>query len=260
MKHAIRVAAIYDIHGNLPALEAVLREIDRISVELILVGGDVASGPMPRETIERLMGLGDQAVLIRGNADRELVAHYDRSLPPAPDEEDIWFLRDQWAARQITKEQRDYLASLSETTDLEIEGLGSVLFCHGSPRSDEEIITEQTSEQRLRDALTGVDQRLIVCGHTHMQFDRSLDDVRIVNAGSVGMPYEGRPGAYWALLGPGVSLRRTDYDFREAAELISASSFPDVDDAVEGMFSKPPSRIEATQTFERLAEERSRDV
>lgn len=260
MKNAIRVAAIYDIHGNLPALEAVLREIDRTDVDLIVVGGDVASGPMPRQTIERLMELGDRATFVRGNADRELIAHFDGSLSTPAGEADIWFVRDGWAASQITKHQRDFLAGFLETAVLEIEGLGSVLFCHGSPRSDEEIITAETSEHRLRDAIAGVEQRVIVCGHTHMQFDRSGDDFRILNAGSVGMPYEGRPGAYWSLLGPDISLQRTDYDFQAATEQISETGFPDVDDLVQGLFLEPPSRDEATQVFEQLAEEKSRDA
>ena len=251
-----RVAAIYDIHGNLPALDAVLREIDRHDVDRILVGGDVAAGPMPRLTIDRLMELGDRAEFVRGNADRLLVEHFDRSPSQAAREEDVWFLRDRWAAAQITKHQRDFLDGFSGSMALEIEGLGSVLFCHGSPRSDEEIITAKTPGSRLRGALAGIEQRVVVCGHTHMQFDRSLDDFRIVNAGSVGMPYEGKPGAYWALLGPEVSLKRSDYDYEEAAELFSASGFPDVDDVIESVFSSPPSRDETTQMFERRAESR----
>ena len=252
---ANRVAAIYDIHGNLPALDAVLREIDRHDVDLILVGGDVASGPMPRPTIERLMGLGDRADFVRGNTDRLLVGHFDSSLSKDARDDDVWFQRDRWASEQITKLQRDFLDGFSGSRSLEIEGLGSVLFCHGSPRSDEEIITAKTPARVLRDALGAVEQRLVVCGHTHMQFVRSLDDVRIVNPGSVGMPYEGSPGAYWALLGPEVSLKRTDYDFGEAARSFSASGFPEVDDLIDGVFYNPPSQDETTRTFERRAEE-----
>ena len=249
------VAAIYDIHGNLPALDAVLREIDRRDVDLILVGGDVAAGPMPRPTIERLIELGDRAAFVRGNADRLLVEHFDRSLSQDAGEDDAWFLRDRWAAGQISKHQRDFLNGFTDPRTLEIEGLGSVLFCHGSPRSDEGIITAKTPGPRLRGALAGVEQRLVVCGHTHVRFDRSWDDFRIVNPGSVGMPYEERPGAYWALLGPEVSLERTDYDIEEAGELFSASGFPDVGEFIERVLHNPPSPDEATQMFERRAEE-----
>jgi putative phosphoesterase len=248
-----KVAAIYDIHGNHPALDAVLREIDRHDVDLILVGGDVAAGPMPGPTIDRLMELGDRAEFVRGNADRLVVEHFDRSLPH---DVDVWFLRDRWAAGQITKQQRDFLDGFSESRTLEIEGLGSVLFCHGSPRSDDEIITARTPASRLRDAFAGVEERLVVCGHTHVRFDREWDDLRIVNPGSLGMPYEGRPGAYWALLGPEVSLQRTDYDYEEAAELFSRSGFPDADDLIESVFSSPPTGHEATLTLERRAEDR----
>jgi predicted phosphodiesterase len=250
-----KVAAIYDIHGNLPALDAVLREIDRHDVDLVIVGGDAAAGPMPRPTIDRLMELGDRADFVRGNADRLLVEHFD-GLSQDSGDDDVWFLRDRWAAAQITKHQRDFLDGFSGSMALEIEGLSSTLFCHGSPRSDEEIITAKTPGPRLRGALAGVDQRLVVCGHTHMQFDRSWGDFRIVNAGSVGMPYEGRPGAYWALLGPEVKLRRSDYDYEEAAELFSASGFPGVDDVIESVFSRPPLPDETTEMFERRAEER----
>ena len=260
MQPARTVAAIYDIHGNLPALEAVLRDLDGNGVDRILVGGDVASGPMPRQTIERLMELGKLATFVRGNADRELVDHFDRSISRPADDEDIWFMRDRWAAGRITAQHRDFLAGFQETAVLEIGKLGSVLFCHGSPRSDEEIITAQTPEQRLLVALAGADQRLTVCGHTHVQFDRSVGDLRVVNPGSVGMPYEGRPGAYWALLGPGVTWHRTDYDFQDAAEQISASGFPGARDLVSGLFFEPPTPAEATQMFERLAEERWRPV
>ena len=250
-----RVAAIYDIHGNLPALDAALREIDGHDVDLILVGGDVAAGPMPRPTIDRLMELGDRAEFVRGNADRLIVAHFDGSYSQDADDHDVWFVRDRWAAAQITQQHRDFLNAFSESTTLEIEGLGSVLFCHGSPRSDEEIITAKTPDPRLRAALAGVEPRLVVCGHTHMQFVRSLDDFRIVNPGSVGMPYEGKPGAYWALMGPEFSLNRSDYEYAEAAELFSTSGFPDVEAFIESVLHNPPSPDEATLNFERRAEE-----
>jgi predicted phosphodiesterase len=203
------------------------------------------------------MELGDRADFVRGNADRLLVEHFDGSLARDADDDDVWFLRDRWAAGQITKHQRDFLNGFSDSEVLEIEGLGSVFFCHGSPRSDDEIITAKTPGPRLRGALAGVEQRLVMCGHTHVRFDRSWDDFRIVNPGSVGMPYEGMPGAYWALLGPEVSLERTDYDTEKAAELFSATGFPDVDEIIEGI-SSPPLPDEAIRTFERRASPRSR--
>jgi ribosomal protein uS13 len=108
---------------------------------------------------------------------------------------------------------------------VEVDGLGEVLFCHASPRSDEEIFTALSPAERLRPMLEGVPQRVVVCGHTHMQFDRVVDGTRVINAGSVGMPY-GRPGAYWLLLGPDVRLTRTEYDLQRAAELVQKTSYP----------------------------------
>ena len=214
-----RVAALADIHGNLPAVEAVLADLARETVDLILVCGDVASGPLPVETLD-LLGALPRARFVRGNADRSLVTAFDggqlSSWPgPAAD----------WCASQLSREHRDFLASFSETIPVSVNGLGRVLFCHGSPRSDEEMMTMETPEERLRELLDGVDADVVVCGHTHMPFERLVGRVRVVNPGSVGMPY-GNPGAFWALLGPGVEFRRTDYDREAAAARIRKSSWP----------------------------------
>jgi predicted phosphodiesterase len=214
-----RVAAIYDIHGNLPALEAVLAEL----------GGDVIAGPMPAEVLHRLVALGERVCFIRGNADREVVAAYDDGPYADPiDAADPAERAAAYAASKIGREHRDLLDSFAEHLIVEVEGLGQVLFCHGSPRSDDEIVTTATIEGRLREILTGVDQDLIVCGHTHAQFDRRVVGKRMVNAGSVGMPYQGKPvGAFWLLLGVGgVSLRRSDYDLDRTVRQIRATGYP----------------------------------
>ena len=215
----MRVAALSDIHGNLPALEAVLAEVASESPDLIVICGDVASGPLPLQALNLLMALPN-ARFLHGNADRSLVAGYDgtakpRLAGPAAD----------WCAAQLSKEHRDFLASFPDEVRLEIDGLGRVLFCHGSPRSDEEMMTSATPEGRLRELTAGSNADVIVCGHTHIQFDRVVDGVRIVNPGSVGMPY-GEPGAHWALFGPDVDFRRTDYDRESAAARIRMSSWP----------------------------------
>jgi predicted phosphodiesterase len=252
---ATRVAALYDIHGNLPALDAVLQEIDHEGVDVIVVGGDVASGPMPSEVVERLMALGGRGRLLRGNADRQLVQAYDEGRRPqdVQHESDPWLRRDAWDAEQISREQRDFLAGLPEHVELWIDGLGPTLFCHGSPRSDEEIITPATTEERLAEILAAVEAPIVVCGHTHMQFDRRHGTTRVVNAGSVGMPYEGRPGAYWALLGPDVELRRTAYDFDAAAEAVRKSGYPDAEQHVIDLFVEQPGRDEVAAFFEEAA-------
>jgi putative phosphoesterase len=244
----VRVAALYDIHGNLPALEAVLAEIEEIRPDVVLVGGDMALGPFPRETIERLGSLGEQVRFIRGNADRVLVEPAGDSAGPSP-----WPERQAWTRTQLTDEQRKLLAGLSHSAALEVDGLGEVLFCHGSPRDDEEIITRVTSAERLSEMLSGVVQQVVVCGHTHVQFDRVIGGVRLVNAGSVGMPYEDEPGAYWTLLGPDVELRRTGYDLERAAAVIRTTDFPSADEFAEEHVLHPAGAAEATEHFERMA-------
>lgn len=252
----MKVAAIYDIHGNLPALEAVLAEIDQAAPDLILVGGDVASGPLPRATLDRLMSLGDRARFVMGNADRELVSAFDGVPFPQTLPEHVQLITT-WAAQQLERRHRDFLASFVPQVVLNVDGLGNVLFCHGSPRSDEEMLTAATPDERLRAALAGVKQPLVVCGHTHMQFDRQSGEVRVVNAGSVGMPYAEEPGAYWLWLGPAVSLRRTAYDLERAAQVIRASGYPQADDFANENVLRPPTAAEATEIFERMAAAKS---
>ncbi|HEU5380750.1 MAG TPA: metallophosphoesterase family protein [Ktedonobacteraceae bacterium] len=251
----MKIVALYDIHSNLPALDAVLQEVKQERPDLILIGGDMVPGPMPRAVLERLLDLGEAVHFLRGNCEREVVAAFDGfPFPPGMSEETREATR--WTARQLTRSQRDFLAGLPEQASLSVDGLGEVLFCHGSPRSDEELITAATPEERLRALLVGTRQQVIVCGHTHMQFDRSIDGKRIVNAGSVGMPY-GEAGAYWLLLGPEIQLRRTRYDLEEAAARIRASGYPLAQDFAENNVLKPPTEAEAITVFERMAEERA---
>jgi putative phosphoesterase len=244
----VRIAALYDIHGNLPALEAVLAEVDDIGPDLVLVGGDVVLGPFPRETLARLTALGDSARFIRGNTDRML-------LEEAPDLDDPppWPDRHAWTRAQLTEDERRFLAKRSDTAVVDVDGLGAVLFCHGSPRSDEEILTRVTPPERLSDILAGVEQRVVVCGHTHVQFDRVVGGTRLVNAGSIGMPYEDELGAYWALLGEDVELRRTAYDSEQAASLIRATDYPAAAEFAEDFVLHPTGPDEATEEFEQMA-------
>ena len=202
----MRVAALYDIHGNVPALDAVLADVERAGVDEIVWGGDVALGPMPVATLARMRELGGRCV--SGNCDREMVEDFDGGGASA------------WV-RAIDRADRDYLAAFEPTVSLDIDGMGPVLFCHGSPRSDEERITRATPPERLAPMLEGVAERVVVCGHTHQQFDLRAGDQRVINAGSVGMPYEGVAAAFWLLLGPDVELRRTDYDLTPLIERLS---------------------------------------
>jgi putative phosphoesterase len=240
-----RVAALYDVHGNLPALEAVLTEVAGERPDLVVVGGDLVVGPMPRPSLEALLELGDRVLFIRGNTDRAV-------LEPV---EDGWRKRYLWVRDQLTEEQVAAIAEWPETAVVEIERLGPTLFCHGSPRSDEEILTRATPPERLRPILADVEEALVVCGHTHVQFDRTWEGTRLVNAGSVGMPYEGRPGAHWALFGPDVELRRTPYDFEEAAEQVRASGMPEAEQFATDYVLSAYTAEEATELFERMATE-----
>jgi predicted phosphodiesterase len=240
----MRVAALYDVHGNLPALEAVLAEVPDDAV--IVSGGDVFSGPMPSETLARLRDLGSRVSFIRGNADRDLGPYDER-----------WRARYEWTLAQLTPDEWALAENWPPTLTLEIDGLGQTLFCHGTQRSDLEAITSITSEERLREILAGVAQPTVVCGHTHHQFDRRIDGARVVNAGSVGMPYEGRPGAYWALLGPDVEFRRTEYDLEAAAAAIRATSYPEPEEKIE-LLTSPHTADEAAEVFEQRALEEAR--
>jgi putative phosphoesterase len=197
----MRVAALYDVHGNPPALGAVLAEVPDDAV--IVIGGDVAAGPYPAETVERLRALGDRVRWLRGNADRELDPS-ERGLAPP---EVIGWVRD-----QLSEEQVAFLHGLPERVELDVEGVGRVLFCHATPQSDTDIFLEGTPEERVAPSFAAVAADLVVCGHTHMQFDREITGIRVVNAGSVGMPYDDEPGAYWLALGPAVEHKRTPYD------------------------------------------------
>jgi putative phosphoesterase len=247
----MRVAAISDIHGNRPALEAVLVEVRRKKPDLMVFCGDVASGPMPAETIDLLLTL-QGARFVRGNADRGLVEEFDGKAPspmPGPFAD--------WCAKQITQRHRDFLASFEDVVVIDgVDGLGRVLFCHATPRNDTDVFTVESPVERVRTLLAGVDAGVVVCGHTHMQFDRTVDHIRVVNAGSVGMPF-GTPGAYWAMLGPDVDLQRTDYDREAAARRIRAKDWDTAEEFAAGNVLSAPSveegkdfmgKMEARQT------------
>lgn len=242
------VAAIYDIHGNLPALEAVLAEVEAGGVDAIVVGGDVVPGPMCRDVLDVLDGLHPPVEYIQGNGEADILAVRQGDVPTrVPDG-----LHDtlRWVADGLRPDQVERMARWPATTRRTIAGLGEVLFCHATPRDDNEIFTRLTPVERLRPVFHPVGGGTVVCGHTHMQFDRQVGGVRIVNAGSVGMPF-GEPGAYWALLGPGgVELRRTGYDVESAAERIRASGYPG---AALLDPSHPPTEEEMLHAFEEVA-------
>jgi putative phosphoesterase len=235
----VKVAALYDVHANLPALEAVLAEVEREGVDLVVLGGDCIHGPQPVETLERLRVLGERALWLRGNTDRLIAG--------AGDSDDLHA----WVAGTLGGENVAFLESLPLTQRLEIDGLGDTLFCHATPYDDETIVTPLTPDERLAAILERVDADTVVAGHTHIQQDRVVGGVRWINAGSVGLPYEDDIKAFWALLGPDVELRRTPFDVAAAIRAFEGVGRGDAARFVEN-FRTAPSRQEAAEYFESL--------
>jgi putative phosphoesterase len=243
----VTVAALCDIHGNLPALDAVLADPAFARADVVVIGGDVAAGPLPAEVLDRLAQLELPIRWVRGNADREVVASFDRGDTDASVHPDDPAARaDAYTADHINHAQRDLLAGFEDVVSLE-----GALFCHGSPRDDNEIITALTPAERLAPMLDGVDEALVVCGHTHHQFELRAGDQRVVNAGSVGMPYQGDAAAFWLLVEGGEhELRRTDIDVDAVAAAIRASGYPDAEHLIEMCLVEPVEAAYVARLFE----------
>jgi putative phosphoesterase len=218
----MNVAALYDVHGMPRALEAVLADVERENVDAIVFGGDVFLGPLPGETLELVRSVDAQ--FVRGNCDRE------------PSD---------WVLEKLDPDAVEWARSWPLTLELD-----DVLYCHATPHDDLPILTDTSPDERFVEALEGVDARLVVCGHTHMQFRRD----RWVNAGSIGMPYEDDVAAFWALIGADeVRFKRTPFDVERAAAEISASGWPGAEEFVAENLLSVPSRAEATTYFESVA-------
>jgi putative phosphoesterase len=236
-----RVAVISDVHGNAVALAAVLEAARAAEPDLYVFGGDLTWGSLVEETVSLVEPLADDAVFVRGNAERAL-ADGDRSTERA-----------QWMQeRHASERPQALLARHRESAVVEIGGLGAVRFCHGSPRTDEELITDETPAERFRALMSGVGEKTLVSAHTHLQFDRRVDAFRSVNPGSVGMAYGSAPGfACWALLGPDVELMRTPFDVDETARRYRASGDP-LAETMVGYLESPPTRDEIVEHAERV--------
>jgi predicted phosphodiesterase len=223
-----------DIHGNLQALDAVLADSRLEPAERVVVLGDVVAGTFPAETFDRLAALGDRVRILRGNAERIVLEE---------DGESRW-VRERLGARRLAT-----VATWPDSFTVAVEGLGNVRCCHATPEDDEAILTRLTPAADFEAALGAIEETTVIGGHTHVQFDRTVGRFRYVNAGSVGRPCEGRPGAYWALLGPDVKLLRTKYDVHAAAEAVLASGQPSAA-RVAKLLVSPPSASEWTQQLE----------
>jgi putative phosphoesterase len=239
-RSARRVAVLSDVHGNAVALAAVLAELTAVEPDLVVFGGDLTWGPLPEETLDLLDALPAPAIYVRGNAERALLEPTDELTE-----------RERWMLERHSAEMLAFLATFEEGVSATVEDLGPVFFCHGSPRSDEELVTSETPEERMAAMTAGVNEEVLVTAHTHLQFDREIAGIRSINPGSVGMPYEGRPGAYWALLGQVVELRCTAYSLDEAAERYRASGDPLAEQMVE-LLVEPPTRAEVIAHAEAL--------
>ncbi|HEY6151270.1 MAG TPA: metallophosphoesterase family protein [Gaiellaceae bacterium] len=220
----MRVAALYDVHGNRPALEAVLAELEGERIDEVVFGGDLTWGPQPRETLELVRSV-EKASFVRGNADRE------------PDD---------WERSCLSDEEVAFLQGQAPTIVRD-----SVLYCHATPRSDDEVVTPATPDERLAEILAGVEQRVVVAGHTHMQQNRVVGGVRFVNAGSVGLPYEGEIAAFWALLVDGEpQLRKTPVDHERVVEAYRRSQWPRATEILDERIVRAATREEATKVLE----------
>jgi predicted phosphodiesterase len=208
----------------------------------LVFGGDLAAGPLPAQTLDRIMAL--DAIVIRGNADRELLSD---PLPSGG-------LIDEWVGAQLEDRHREFIESLPDQVELNVERVGQVLFCHGSPRSDEEMILKTTPDEWLREMLAEVEADVVVCGHTHMQFDRRVDRWRVINAGSVGLAY-GAPGAHWLELGPGIEHRRTPYEADAFADRVKTLEWSIAERFAEENIRTVPTEEKALGFFEKVAAE-----
>jgi predicted phosphodiesterase len=196
----------------------------------------------------RLLELDLPVQYIQGNGDREVLARMrGQEMSPLPR---VALEAIEWTAAQLGSEHEHALASWPATLRRQIAGVGDVLFCHATPRSDTANFTRLTPEARLVPIFEESGADVVVCGHTHMQFDRRVGKVRVLNAGSVGMPF-GEPGAYWLLFGPsGVELRHTSYNLAAAAELVRNSSYPQANDFAERKILHPPTEKAMLGVFE----------
>jgi len=238
----MKVMALYDIHGNVDALEAVLAEAEP---DAVLVGGDAVPGPFAAAVLDRLESLTVPVHWIRGNGEREVA---EAVGAPAAPPEDLAARTAAVSANELGDARASALGELPLTVELD-----GVLYCHASPRRDDEMLTRLSAAERWAAALAGVAAGVVVAGHTHQQDDRVVGGLRFVNAGSVGLPYEGDGAARWLWIADGVpELRRTAYDAAGAGARMLAAGWPD-ERSIGAALVEPVEPIVVTRIFEELA-------
>ena len=242
----MRIAVLNDIHGNMPALEAVLGEVRAAGVDRIVCGGDVIVGPMSGDVLACLFECELPVSFIVGNCEVAVIDEIEGREPKVP-------AQVRPSIRATAEQVRDYVGAIRawpKTLRFDVggEAASDVLFCHGTPRDENEIFTVQTPDAALRPLFDPLNVAMIVCGHTHMPFDRRVGTTRVVNAGSVGMPF-GPAGADWLLLGPGVELRHTMYDLQAAADRIRSSSYPGAETFASTSVLNPPAAAAMLELF-----------
>jgi putative phosphoesterase len=240
----MKILALYDIHGNVEALDAVLADPRAAGPDAVVVGGDAVPGPLARRTLERLDALAVPVHWVRGNGEREVA---EAVGAPAPAEDDVVARCAALSAAELGDERARALGELPLT--LELDG---VTFFHATPRSDVEILTRISAPERWAEALAGL-ASLAVAGHTHQQDDRVVGGVRFVNAGSVGLPYEGDGAARWLWVAHGdPGLRRTPYDAAGAGLRMLEAGWPD-EQSLGAALIDPVEAIVVTRIFEERA-------
>ena len=242
----MKVLALYDIHGNVEALDAVLADSSAAAPDAIVVGGDAVPGPFARAVLDRLDALGCSLYYIRGNGERETAEAAAATSPPA--EDDLAGVTAALTASELGAERARALGGLPLIVKLD-----GALYCHATPRADDEMVTRASTPARFAEVLAGVDARVVIAGHTHQQNDRKVGTVHFVNAGSVGLPYEGDGAARWVWVVDGTpELRSTAYDAKAAGTRMLAAGWPD-ERSVRGALVDPVAPSVVTELFEQRA-------
>ena len=243
------IAALYDIHGNLPALEAVLQELQQYEIDQVIIGGDVVPGPMAAACLNTLKSLKYPTRFVIGNCENTILTLKKGGSPPALPPKVLSVF--EWTANELSPSDLEEIGQWSNTIELSDSTFGKLLFCHASPRNDTDIYTRETKEKKLKPLFEGVTADVVICGHTHMQFDRFIGSIRTINAGSVGMPF-GKTGAYWLLIDQTIQLMHTKYDLEDAARRIRLTEYPEAEEFASNNVLSPPSEEEMIVRFNQV--------